>query len=298
VKQFYFIDLFAGIGGMRLAFEAVGGRCVFSSEWDKFAQQTYKANHLELPHGDITQISSELIPKHHILVAGFPCQPFSSIGTRTGFAHRTQGTLFYEIARVLRDKQPQAFLLENVEGLVTHDQGRTLAVIMDTLAELGYQVSYQILDAADFGVPQKRRRIYFVGTKANKTFGFPVANYRVPIGPYVEKHANGYAISDHLQKKYLFKKDDGRPEIVDQNSQIQVKTLVSSYHKIQRLTGTFVRTSTGLRLLSLAECKAIMGFPQGFVFPVSRTQMYRQLGNSVAIPVVQAIAQQMRDALL
>lgn len=297
---FKFIDLFAGIGGFRLAFEAAGGRCVFSSEWDVHSQKTYFANHADFPHGDICQISSSQIPDFDVLVAGFPCQPFSSIGLRQGFLHQTQGTLFYEIARILRDKRPKAFLLENVEGLMTHQNGQTLAVIINVLTDLGYRIKYQVLDAANFGVPQKRKRIYIVGNNSNLEFEFPVSTQNnVFIAPFIEKNQDGFEISQHLQDVYIFKKDDGKPEIVDQNSQIQVKTLVASYHKIQRLTGTFVRDGkTGLRLLTANEGKAIMGFPKNFVFPVSRTQMYRQLGNSVAVPVVTAIAQQMRKELL
>ena len=160
---FRFIDLFAGIGGTRLAFEAVGGECVFSSEWDKDAQKTYAANFKETPHGDITKIKATDIPDFDVLLAGFPCQPFSSIGQRQGFKHKTQGTLFYDVLRILEEKRPAAFLLENVVGLVNHDGGNTFAVIIQSLNELGYSVHHQILDAADYGVPQHRKRIYIVG---------------------------------------------------------------------------------------------------------------------------------------
>lgn len=280
--DFRFVDLFAGIGGFRLAFEAVGGVCVFSSEWDVHSQKTYFANHGDFPKGDITQIDSSQIPNFDVLLAGFPCQPFSSIGLRQGFLHQTQGTLFYEIARILRDKNPMAFVLENVEGLTHHDEGRTLAVILETLRDLGYTVTHQVLDASEYGVPQKRKRIYIVGHRLEgKTFRFPAKTRSdVFVGQFIETGAQGYEISQHLQKTYIYKKDDGKPEIVSPDSQIHAKTLVATYHKIQRLTGTFVRDgSTGLRLLTQNECKALMGFPKHFVFPVSRTQMYRQLGN-------------------
>jgi DNA (cytosine-5)-methyltransferase 1 len=302
---FRFIDLFAGIGGTRLAFEAVGGKCVFSSEWDKDAQKTYAANFNETPHGDITKIKAAEIPDFDVLLAGFPCQPFSSIGQRQGFKHKTQGTLFYDVLRILEEKRPAAFLLENVVGLVNHDGGNTFAVILQSLNELGYSVHHQILDAADYGVPQHRKRIYIVGydksrLKRGITHSWPKKSRKnVFIGPFVEKGITDRSISRHLQEGYLSKLDDGRPELIDRRSKIKVKTLVATYHKIQRLTGTFVKDGpTGMRLLTDNECKAIMGFPTTFIIPVSRTQMYRQLGNSVAVPVVTAIAKEILTALV
>ncbi len=302
--QFDFIDLFAGIGGMRLAFESAGGTCVFSSEWDKDSQKTYFANFGETPHGDITLIDEKKIPKFDVLLAGFPCQPFSTIGKRAGFKHKTQGTLFYDVARIIEEKKPVAFLLENVKGLVNHDGGKTFEVIKSSLEELGYDLHFKILDAADYGVPQVRKRIYIVGFKRvrnRSTYEFdwptPKKN-KVGIGKFVESDVTDRSISKHLQKSYIFKLDDGRPEIIDSDSDFPVKTLVASYHKIQRLTGTFVSDGpTGLRLLSTNECKAIMGFPKSFKIPVSRTQMYRQMGNSVAVPVVKLIAQEMAKAI-
>ena len=302
-----FIDLFAGIGGIRLAFETNKMNCVFSSEWDKFSKETYFANHGEIPDGDITEICESEIPDHDILTAGFPCQPFSTIGLRQGFEHDTQGTLFFDIVRILKSKRPKAFLLENVSGLKNHDGGKTFEVIKNTLEkELNYKVYFDILDSADYGVPQHRRRIYIVGFQneltKKKSFDFKWPNKnktKVGIGSYVEKHKTGYNISRHLQGSYIFKKDDGRPQIIDKYSEFPVKTLVSTYHKIQRLTGTFVKDGeTGLRLLSENECKAIMGFPKDFIIPVSRTQMYRQFGNSVAVPVVSKIAKEIRSTIL
>jgi DNA (cytosine-5)-methyltransferase 1 len=302
---FRFIDLFAGIGGTRLAFEAVGGECVFSSEWDKDAQKTYAANFKETPHGDITKIKATEIPDFDVLLAGFPCQPFSSIGQRQGFKHKTQGTLFYDVLRIVEEKRPAAFLLENVVGLVNHDRGNTFAVIVQSLNELGYSVHHQILDAADYGVPQHRKRIYIVGydksrLKRGIAHSWPKKSRKNTfIGPFVEKGITDRSISKHLQEGYLSKLDDGRPELIDRRSKIKVKTLVASYHKIQRLTGTFVKDGpTGMRLLTDNECKAIMGFPKTFIIPVSRTQMYRQLGNSVAVPVVTAIAKEILTALV
>ena len=286
-----------------MAFESAGMECVFSSEWDKHSQLTYKANFGETPHGDITQIEASEIPAFDVLLAGFPCQPFSSIGKRQGFGHPTQGTLFYDVVRIIEHHRPSSFLLENVKGLVNHDEGRTWKIIQETLDELGYSINAKIIDAADFGVPQHRERIYIVGFDkkrfANPVFEFPDAlGKKTSIGKFVETGVDDRSISKRLQKSYIYKLDDGRPEIITPSSKGTVKTLVASYHKIQRLTGTFVADGpTGLRLLSENECKAIMGFPKNFLIPVSRTQMYRQFGNSVAVPVVASIAKQISRVL-
>lgn len=295
--------MFAGIGGFRLAMQQNGGECVFTSEWDESAQKTYSTNYAEYPFGDITKINPTEIPNFDILTGGFPCQPFSSIGKREGFEHKTQGTLFFYIAKIIKEKRPKAFLLENVPGLVSHNEGKTLEIILDVLRkELKYDVSIKVLNSADFGVPQERKRLYFVGFRNDlgiDSFEFPKENEKkVGIGQFVETDAEGPSISEHLQKSYIFKKDDGHPEIIDKDSDFPVKTLCASYHKIQRITGTFVRGGkTGLRLLTEQECKAIMGFPPDFVIPVSRTQMYHQFGNSVAVPVVQKISEQIVNAL-
>lgn len=298
-KKYTFIDLFAGIGGFRIAFQKNGAKCVYSSEWDENCKKTYKENFYEIPDGDITKVDPKAIPNHNILTGGFPCQPFSTIGKRQGFEHPTQGTLFFDVVKILKEKKPEAFLLENVSGLKSHDGGNTLKVIKDTLKkELGYQVFIKVLDAANYGVPQHRKRVYLVGfskeaTKDKKIkFKFPKKNKtKVGIGKYVESLPTGYCISKHLQETYLYKVNDGRPQVITKKSNIPVKTLVATYHKIQRLTGTFVKDGdTGLRLLSENECKAIMGFPKNYKFPVSRTQMYHQMGNSVAVPVVKKIA--------
>lgn len=320
--QLRFIDLFAGIGGMRLGFERAGCCCVFASEWDVHSQKTYCANFGDMPYGDITKINAAEIPSFDILTAGFPCQPFSSIGQRQGFRHKTQGTLFFDVARILEHHRPRAFLLENVAGLATHDRGRTLQTIFDVLHELRYDVWYSVLDAADYGVPQHRERIYVVGMRVDsrrrpihgldvklpliasvcqhsKRFTWPKSRKGpVGVGQFIESNVEGHEISKHLQKVYMFKKADGRPQIVDRNSNFPVKTLVASYHKIQRLTGTFVSDGpTNLRLLTAAECKAIMGFPARFKLIGSRTQMYRQMGNSVAVPVIAMIARRLTRAI-
>lgn len=254
-ESFEFIDLFAGIGGMRIAFESVGGSCVFSSEWDPAAAKTYEANFGEFPSGDITKIEADEIPYFDVLLAGFPCQPFSSIGKREGFLHATQGTLFNDVLRIVNSKKPRAFLLENVKGLTTHDGGRTIRVILEALEAEGYELHTNILDSSDYGLPQVRERIYIVGflreiMQGSQDFLWPrkITTKQV-IGPFVELGVTDRSISTHLQENYLFKKEDGRPQIINPESKIQVKTLVSSYHKIQRLSGTFVADGpTGLRL--------------------------------------------------
>ena len=290
-----FIDLFAGVGGIRQAFESNKADCVFSSEIDPFAQFTYYTNFGVVPYGDINEIAALDVPQHDILCGGFPCQPFSHIGKREGFLHPTQGTMFHEILRIIEHKMPRALFLENVPGLINHDDGRTLQIVLSELERVGYKCSYTVLNSSDFGVPQNRKRFYLVGFLDDVEFNFPKPPMKkVDIGDYIEKGALGYSISKHLQKSYLFKKDDGKPVVVDSNTKGSIKTLVSTYHKIQRLTGTFVKEGeTGLRLLSESECKSIMGFPSDFVFPVSRTQMYRQMGNSVVINVVESIAKEM-----
>lgn len=299
-----FIDLFAGIGGIRKGFEDEQTKCVFSSEWDKFAVKTYKANYGETPYGDITKINELDIPNHDVLLAGFPCQPFSNIGKREGFSHKTQGTLFFDVLRILKEKQPKMFLLENVKGLLTNDNGRTFKVIMKSLKELNYTVFYKVLDAQNFGLPQRRERVVIVGFREDlrvNEFNIPEGNkeLRVPIKNILEHNPRGYSISKHLQKSYLFKKDDGKPQIIDFDSDIQVNTLVATYHKIQRLTGTFIKDGdTGIRMYSELELKRLMGFPDDFIVPVSRTQMYRQFGNSVAVPMIKAVADAMKNILI
>ena len=306
IQGYKFIDLFAGIGGFRLGFQKKFSKCIFSSEWDDFAARTYAANFNEIPFGDINELNINELDDFHILLGGFPCQPFSKIGLRQGFGHKTQGNLFFNIVNILEVKRPISFVLENVTGLIHHkSEGEsTLDIMTEVLSDLGYEVNLGMLDAADFGVPQHRRRVFFVGFlksefTAPTDFKFPKPKRKkVYINEIIEKDIEGYSISKKLQESYIFKKNDKFPEIVDGCSKIQVKTLVSSYHKIQRVTGTFVKGgSTGLRLLSENECKAIMGFPSSFKIPVSRTQMYRQFGNAVVVPVIKSIASEVYKVL-
>ncbi|MDD1387002.1 DNA cytosine methyltransferase [Pediococcus pentosaceus] len=299
-----FIDLFAGIGGIRLGFqgETNDTKCVYSSEWDKFAQKTYEANFGDVPQGDITKVNAEDIPSFDVLLGGFPCQPFSSIGKREGFANKTQGTLFFDVLRILKYHMPKAFLLENVPGLLTIQNGETFKTILAALNEAGYDVSDAVLNAADFGLAQERKRVIMVGFRKDlhvENFSFPKGTKKdVYIDSVLEDSPIGYSVSKKLQQNYLFKKDDGRPFLVNKNSKKKAKTINASYHKIQRLTGTFVEDGeTGIRLLSQTECLRLQGFPDQFKIPVSRTQMYRQMGNSVAVPVIKAVSKNIKEIL-
>lgn len=302
--QIRFIDLFAGIGGIRIGFQSGSDntKCVYSSEWDKYAQKTYESNFGEIPQGDITKVQANEIPSFDVLLAGFPCQPFSSIGKREGFQNKTQGTLFFDVLRILKYHRPKAFLLENVPGLLTIQHGETFKIIIESLKDSGYKVHFAVLNAADFGLAQDRKRVIIVGFRSDidsDNFRFPKGSKkRTYVNEILENNPEGYTISKRLQNNYLFKKDDGRPYLVDKNTKVLAKTLNSSYHKIQRLTGTFVRGGeTGIRLLSEKECKRLQGFPDSFKIPVSRTQMYRQLGNSVAVPMIRAVSKNLKEVL-
>lgn len=331
-----FIDLFAGIGGTRLAFEQAGASCVFTSEWDKFARITYAANFGENHPiaGDIREVDASLIPDHEILIAGFPCQPFSlagvskknSLGRKHGFQDPTQGTLFFEIKRVIAERRPRAFLLENVRNLLSHDSGRTFEVIRSTLAEeLGYTVSWKVLSSSGF-VPQKRSRIFIVGFRDQEEFDWD--RLSLPTGgPLMESvlhRSDGqelriesddnrffdfdnscvqprYTLSsklwDYLQNYAEKHKSAGNgfgygivgPDDV-------ARTLSARYHKDG--SEILVRQGLGIpRRLTPRECARLMGFPDSYSLPVSDTQAYRQFGNSVVVPLVRVIAQEMMRVL-
>jgi len=306
----YFIDLFAGIGGMRLAFESTGAVCKFSSEWDKFSQQTYLANFGEQPAGDITQIPSDQIPDHDILVGGFPCQPFSiagvskhnSLGNNHGFEHPTQGTLFFEVARIIKDKKPKAFLLENVKNLVSHDRGKTFTIIKETLEELGYYIYHQVFDAAAI-LPQHRERIFIVGFREPITFKFPILpNYHPQIKDILEASVDDkYTLTDHLwqylqnyAEKHRAKGNGFGYGLV--NIEGISRTLSARYYK----DGSEIlipQKDKNPRRLTPRECARLMGFPETFKIVTSDTRAYKQFGNSVAVPVVQAIAKEMMISL-
>jgi DNA (cytosine-5)-methyltransferase 1 len=330
---FTFIDLFAGIGGMRMAFESAGGRCVFTSEWNPFARKTYAANFGEEQPiaGDIHEQPEDAVPYHDLLLAGFPCQPFSiagvskknALGRPHGFACATQGTLFFDVARILAAKQPRAFLLENVKNLVSHDRGRTFRVIRQTLEEeLGYTISWRVLDAAHF-VPQHRERILIAGFR--ETSGFSLDNLRLPASrpklrvilhpedgselpeePYTLPPLGTvnpkYTLTPHLwaylrayAAKHRAAGNGFGFGLVDGDG--IARTLSARYYKDG--SEILVRRGSGQtpRRLTPRECARLMGFPDSFRIPVSDTQAYKQFGNSVAVPVIAAIARAMRPYL-
>lgn len=296
------IDLFAGIGGTRLGFHQTGKtKTVFSSEIDKFAVKTYRANFGEIPSGDISKIPENYIPDHDILVAGFPCQAFSQAGKKLGFAD-TRGTLFFEIARILRYKKPKAFLLENVKNLKSHDNGNTYKIIEETLKTLNYDVSSAILKAKDFGVPQNRERIYIVGFNKDKVknynrFSFPAKSHtNISVGDILEPFVDTkYTISDALwnghqrRKKENKAKGNGFGYSLFNDKSKYTNTLSARYYK----DGSEIlieQNGINPRKLTPREAARLQGFPENFIIPVSDTQSYKQFGNSVAVPVINAIA--------
>lgn len=308
---FKFIDLFAGIGGIRLPFQEVGGKCVFTSEWDKFAQKTYKFNFGDEPSGDITQIGVDSIPDFDILLAGFPCQPFSQAGLRKGFAD-TRGTLFFNIENIISIKRPAAFMLENVKQLKGHDKGRTLKIIIQNLKDLGYTVNFDVLRAADFGVPQNRERIFLVGFDSSRfnlsedySFPFPKP-LKIPtkVGDILEKNVDSkYTISNKLYEGHIRRKLEHKKKgngfgfsVVSENT-VYTNTLSARYYKDGSEILVLQDNESNPRKLTPRECARLQGFPENFIIPVSDTQAYRQFGNSVSIPVVRRIASQMISEL-
>lgn len=304
-KPLKVIDLFAGIGGIRLAFENAAKHaleCVFTSEWDKYAVKTYQANFGEQTvHGDITQIAEQDIPNHDILLAGFPCQPFSQAGLKKGFAD-TRGTLFFDIERILKSKKPKAFLLENVKQLKGHDQGRTLKVIINHLKLIGYNnVQYKVLKARDFGLPQNRERIYIVGFLDDSIdYQFPEAlGIPTKVGDILQAQVNErYTISDKLWEGHQRRKQENKKKgkgfgygIVNKNSEY-TNTISARYYK----DGSEIliqQENNNPRKLTPREAARLQGFPDSFIIPVSDTQAYRQFGNSVPVNVVQYVAEAM-----
>lgn len=310
-EKFTFIDLFAGIGGMRIGFESAGGTCVYSNEWNKYCQQTYFANFGEQPEGDITQVDENVIPDHDILVAGFPCQPFSiagvskkkSLGRATGFEDKTQGTLFFDVCRILKAKRPKAFLLENVKNLRSHDKGRTFKVILESLDELGYKVFFDVIDGKNY-VPQHRERILIVGFDTerygnNFDFEFNIDSvYPSPVIKDIleddvpEKYTLSDKLWQYLQNYAQKHKAAGNGfgyGIAPLNG--VSRTLSARYYK----DGSEIlieQAGKNPRRLTPRECARLQGFPEAFKIPVSDTQAYRQFGNSVVVPLITDIAKQ------
>lgn len=302
---FRFIDLFAGIGGTRLAFERAGGTCVFSSEIDRFARKTYFENFGEIPSGDITKLKENEIPDHQILVAGVPCSPFSIAGVSKrqsldrahGFDCRKKGQLFFKVTKILEIKKPEAFFLENVKHLKFHNQGKTFRTILKHLKRAGYNVWADIVDARFF-VPQHRERVYIIGFRKDleSQFAFPEFTDTKPeVMAILEKDPDPkYTLSDKLWRYLQTYKKKHRSEgngfgytLVDTRG--ISRTLTARYYK----DGAEIlveQQKKNPRRLTPSECKRLMGFPDLFKLPVSDTQAYKQLGNSVVIPLVEKIA--------
>jgi DNA (cytosine-5)-methyltransferase 1 len=291
------IDLFAGIGGIRLGFEVWGCENVFTSEYDRDAQKMYAANFGEIPAGDITQIKPEDIPDHDILLAGFPCQPFSVIGSRQGFAD-TRGTLFFNIEEILKTKQPYAFLLENVKQLYTHDRGRTLAIILDKLKTLGYFVHHTILNALDFNLPQKRERIIIVGFQENIKFNFPQPQklsktLQEILEPDVEIDPKLFASPAIINKRQSrLKTKPFYPSIWHENKSGNISVLSFSCALRSSASYNYLLVN-GQRRLSPREMLRLQGFPEDFQIVGTYGAIRKLTGNSVAVPAIEAVAKEM-----
>lgn len=326
------IDLFCGIGGFRLAMEENEIECVFSSDIDKFAQLTYNANFHDIPHGDIKQIEASQIPDFDILTAGFPCQPFSYAGVKAGFEDETRGTLFFDICRILKLHRPPMIFLENVKGLVSHKGGDTLSVILSKLKDMGYYTHYKILSSLDYGLPQKRERWYCVAFRKNVQFNFPESVQGHPVlkdiinmnetssslqlsdfeleridyhfkaakpGDRIKHSNTKYAPNTKKGKYgvYSFQKSDGSLRFhVGDVAKTQIQE--AFYACLDTYAPTIIANRTPKlwdikRKLSVLEAKRLQGFPDEFIMPVSDCQAYKQLGNSVSVPVIKAIMKEM-----
>ncbi|MDY6065780.1 MAG: DNA cytosine methyltransferase [Finegoldia sp.] len=315
LNGYTFIDLFAGIGGFRLALESFGARCVYSNEWDKYAKETYQLNFSDIPEGDITQVDEKSIPDHDILCAGFPCQAFSISGKQKGFED-SRGTLFFDVARIIKEKKPIVVFLENVKNFAKHDNGNTLKVVKNTMYELGYSFDYAVLNPTKYGVPQKRERIYMISFRNDverEAFSFPK--------PFkLEKYVEDFLLPNNETKKYEVYRNDlvlneNANSLENSNRTIRVGT-VGKGGQGERIYspkgiaitlsayggGIFAKTGGYLidgktRKLHPRECARLMGFPDSFKINPNENQAYKQLGNSVVVDVLQYIVKQIGDAL-
>ncbi len=300
-KNIKTIDLFAGIGGIRLGFEAFGCKNVFTSEIDKHAQKMYEINFNEKPFGDINDIKAEDIPDHDILLAGFPCQAFSIAGKGLGFSD-TRGTLFFNIEKILKIKKPKSFLLENVKRLKTHDNGNTFDVILNCLEKLGYKVYFKVLNTLDYGLPQKRERIYIVGFKDEVGFNFPspISSFK-PLDEILENDQDvqsSYFLSDRIHKKRIasLKKPPPYPSIWHENIGGNVSAL--PYSCALRAGGSYnYLVVNGKRRLTSREMLRLQGFPETFKINLPYTQVRKIAGNSVSVPVIKLIAEKILISL-
>lgn len=308
-SQYTFIDLFAGIGGMHIAYETAGAHCVYANEWNQYSQKTYHANFGILPDGDITKVAAERIPDHDILVAGFLCQPFSiagvskkqSLGRATGFEDKTQGTLFFDICRILKAKRPKAFMLENVKNLCSHDHGRTFAVIQESLRELNYKMFFKILDGKAY-VPQHRERIVIVGfdmvrygENVDFEFALEPEGKQPAVRDILEENVNEkYTLSDKLWtylQSYAAKHKEAGNGFGYGIAPLDgiTRTLSARYYK-DGSEILIAQEGRNPRRLTPRECARLQGFPDSFKIPVSDTQAYKQFGNSVVVPLMTEVA--------
>ncbi|HRN15700.1 MAG TPA: DNA cytosine methyltransferase [Xylanibacter oryzae] len=331
-RKYEAIDLFCGIGGFRLAMNANNVKCVFSSDIDKFCQKTYEANFQDIPYGDITKINAKDIPNFDILTAGFPCQPFSYAGEKEGFNDETRGTLFFDICRIIDYHKPPMIFLENVKGLVSHNHGATISVILSHLKQLGYFVHCKVLSSLDYGLPQKRERWYCVCFRKDTQFDFPapfknrsklidivdlndnspelkLSDFELSRIDYHFKHAHPGERIKHDNSKYKpytkkgkygvysFQKSDGSLRFhVGDTAKTQIQE--AFYACLNTYAPTIIANRTPKlwdlrRKLSVLESKRLQGFPDDFIFPVSDNQAYKELGNSVSVPVVKLIMKEM-----
>lgn len=314
LKNCKFIDLFAGIGGFRLALESFGAKCVYSSEWDNDAQNTYEQNFGERPQGDITKVDEKTIPNHEILCAGFPCQPFSISGKKLGFED-SRGTLFFDVARIVKEKKPKVVFMENVKNFETHDNGKTLQVVKATMEELNYDFYFKVLDASDYGVPQKRERIYMIAISKDvphKEFKFPKP---IKCGVHVEDIIdNSIGLDSKLYKcKYVYqiKKEDinyankpirlgivnkgGQGDRIYSTKGIAITLSAQGWGTFNKTGGYLINGKA--RRLSIRECARLMGFPDKYIPCNKEGQAYKQFGNSVVVNVLQYIVQEIITCL-
>jgi len=294
-----FIDLFCGIGGFRIALEQatqgfeISARCVFSSDIDEACGKAYTENFGEKPSGDITKIEASEIPNHDVLLAGFPCQAFSIIGNGEGFKDRTRGTLFFEIARILESKRPKAFVLENVKGLVSHNKGTTIKTIMDALLEIGYNAEYKILNALNFGLPQKRERVFIVGFLEPGIFEWPSGGIKMKgleevLEPSYEVPTEFWASQHIRHKRKLVHKPRGQPAIWHENKAGNISSYPYSCALRANASYNYLLVN-GERRLTPREMLRLQGFPDSFKIICSYSKTRTQAGNTIPIPVAKAV---------
>lgn len=304
MERLKFIDLFAGIGGIRIPFDELGYECVFSSEWDKKACETYQANFGEMPKGDITKIDEKDIPPFDVCLAGFPCQAFSIMGKMQGFAD-TRGTMFFEVERILKYHMPRAILLENVKQLTSHDKGRTLKVILEHLDALGYHVKYKVLNALEFGLPQKRERIIIVGflnPRLTEKWSFDFEKKPYDLASILEDDSQvdpSLFASDMIREKRkqsVAGKNVFYPSVWHENKSGNISVLDYSCALRTGASYNYLLVN-GVRRFTSRELLRLQGFPDSYKIVVSNQEIRRQTGNSVAVPMIREVAKEM-DALL